>query len=412
MFVILAAGMLAQDIPATAGGSLSNDPVSAARPGKGDYLDLEAGVGYSTNPFLSLDSGTGRALGRISARVVHSRWTERSSTSLSAYGENITYLGRYGSQLLARATAHHDESVTETLRLFGDLDASLDRSGQLGTRFIGFPSVSPVEVTPTPGLPADSNVNVFADGRTYSFSGQGGAQLETSPRDQWTLRAGYSRSMFRSNAIDSNVSDIFGSVAYDRKIDEQTTVGGIITARHSDYDGPGKVRVITPQVTLRKSLSSQTTVEGAVGVSFARIENGAVTRDSTGLAANATLCHSGEADRLCASVSRDQQTSSIGGPVTALTASASYARKLDANQSLQFSLSASRYTQPVSSLLLPLSIGRSEYLNAAGSYSRKLGNRWYAGANVSARKLYRDGPDPKADLGGSLFLRYRLGDVG
>jgi hypothetical protein len=28
------------------------------------------------------------------------------------------------------------------------------------------------------------------------------------------------------------------------------------------------------------------------------------------------------------------------------------------------------------------------------------------------RALRQDGPDPETDIGGSLFLRYRLGDLG
>ena len=412
MFLLLIAGMAAQDVSATPKVALAGDGALPARTGQIDYVDFEAGAGYSTNPFLAVDSGSGRAFGRISAQVVHQRRSERSATSLTAYGENITYLGRYGSQQLLSVSGHHDESVDEKVRLFGDLNASLDRSGQLGTRFIAVPSFSPGTIVTTPALPDVQNVDVFVAGRTYRFSGQVGAQLTMSPRDRWTFRTGYSRSMLRGASIDTSYSDVFGSAAYDRELNERTSVGGILTARQLDYDGPGNVRVITPQVTGRMSLSQQTTLSGAIGVSLARIDDGTTITNSTGIAANASLCHTGQDGQFCASISRDQQTSSIGGPVRSTSASFSYGRKIDANQSLQFSLSAARSSPSVRSFVVPLTIGRSTYLNAAASYSRKLGSRWYSGLNVSTRKLNRDGPNPKPDVSGSIFLRYRLGDLG
>lgn len=412
MLLIILAGIAAQDVPASASAPATAETKTSDRKGKSDYVDVEAGVGYSTNPLLRGDLGLGQGFGRISVRGVHTRYTERSLTSLSAYGENVTYLGRYGSQQLISVAAHHDRSLSETWKVFGDLDASLDRSGQLSTRFIGFPTTIPTDIIGTPTLPDIQNVDVALNGRTYRFSGQLGAVLKLTPRDNWSFRGGYSRSTFRSNTLDSTTSDFFGSVGYDRLLDERTTVGSIVTVRHSDYDPTGNARVVTPQVTVRKSFSERTTLSGALGVSFARIDNGLTVRNSTGISANASLCRAGQGDSLCISVARDQQASSISGPVTSTSSSIGYFRTIDANQSIQLSASVGRYTRTDDTFLSPLSVGNSTYLNAAGSYSRKLGSRWYSGLNVSARKLYLDGPDPKADASGSVFLRYRFGDLG
>lgn len=412
MFLILAAGMIAQDVPASSGSSSATGSVSTTRKGKSDYVDLEAGVGYSSNPFLAIGAGTGRAYGRLSAHAVHNRWTERSTTSLSVYGENITYLGRYGSQLQGSVNAHHDVQMSELLKLFGDADASLDRSGQLGTRFISSASPLPNDVVTTPGLPFDPNVNVFAAGRTFRFSGQVGAQMTPSPRNSWTFRTGYSRSMFRNGVDDLTTADIFGSVAYSRRLDERTTVGAIVTGRQSDYDGPANVRSVTPQVTIHKNLSPRTTIDAAVGLSFVRFDSGTAVRNSTGLTASAAACHTGEKDQFCATFARDEQNSSIAGPAKSLSAGLSYGRQIDSRQSFQLSLSASRYSQQSQTFISPLAIGRSNYVAANATYSTKLRSRLYAGVNASARKLYRDGADPKPDVGGSIFLRFRLGDLG
>lgn len=62
-----------------------------------NYVDLQVGAGFSTNPRLGFTSQSS-AFGRISASGVHSWSTERSSTAIHGYIENTTYLRNYGSQ--------------------------------------------------------------------------------------------------------------------------------------------------------------------------------------------------------------------------------------------------------------------------------------------------------------------------
>jgi hypothetical protein len=57
------------------------------------------------------------------------------------------------------------------------------------------------------------------------------------------------------------------------------------------------------------------------------------------------------------------------------------------------------------------SFNRATYMRAVVNYSRRIGNRWFGGVNLSARKVAQTGPDPDADLGASIFIRYRFGDV-
>jgi hypothetical protein len=53
----------------------------------------------------------------------------------------------------------------------------------------------------------------------------------------------------------------------------------------------------------------------------------------------------------------------------------------------------------------------SSYYRAAAGYTRRISDRWFGGVNLAARKLAQSGPDPQADFNGSLFIRYRFGDV-
>jgi len=115
--------------------------------GESNYLDLEAGAGYSSNPSLSLVNNGGSAFGRISVHGVHSRVSARSTTLISAYAEDVTYTNHRGSQQSINVYAHHDAAVTEHARLFGDVSATYQEGGQLYTRVLGLPVIPPV----TPG---------------------------------------------------------------------------------------------------------------------------------------------------------------------------------------------------------------------------------------------------------------------
>ncbi|HSU68619.1 MAG TPA: hypothetical protein VLJ39_17190, partial [Tepidisphaeraceae bacterium] len=98
-----------------------------------DYIDLEAGLGFSTNPLLQLHSHS-TAFGRVSAYGVHSWETEQGSTTLTGYVENTTYFRDYGSKQIFDLGAHTNQRVSQTVTLFGDLDFSGDFAGQLSNR--------------------------------------------------------------------------------------------------------------------------------------------------------------------------------------------------------------------------------------------------------------------------------------
>src|SRR5947209_10917502 len=107
LFIFLA---LAQ--AATTGGPTAPASPDASGPkvnsGESNYLDLEAGVGYSSNPNLSIINDQGSAFGRISLHGVHSRVSARSTTLVSAYAENVSYTNHHGSQQSANLYGRHD----------------------------------------------------------------------------------------------------------------------------------------------------------------------------------------------------------------------------------------------------------------------------------------------------------------
>src|SRR6476469_7098593 len=95
--LILAAAALAAQAATPATSPSSTEPAKGPKVGQTSYLDIEGGVGYSSNPSLTIPS-EGGAFGRVSLHAVHARVTGRSTTVLSAYVSNSTYTSHQRSQ--------------------------------------------------------------------------------------------------------------------------------------------------------------------------------------------------------------------------------------------------------------------------------------------------------------------------
>jgi hypothetical protein len=411
--LLIVAALAAQAAPAAAPPA-STDPTAPVRTsGESNYVDLEAGAGYSSNPNLSIVNDQGSAFGRISVHAVHSRVSARSTTLLSAYAEDVSYTNHHGSQQSINLYGHHDAAVSEHVRLFGDVSATYQEGGQLDTRVLGLPLLPPVTpggtIVPPILLPPSGDF-LSITGREYSVSAHGGGIFALSARDSMTLSSGIDHVVFHSGVARTSYTTVPVSLAFDRQLTARATVGARVVAQDTEYAGPSSFRVITPQLTGRTQLGERINLDGAIGVSFARVDDGVTVRHSTGLAASADLCGQGEASFFCARVAADEETATTAGPARSLSAGVDYTQRLDADQTVQVSLGATHYSAPTS-VVIGRTFSSSTYYRAAASYSRRLGMRLYGGVNLAARKLTQNGPDPKTDLNGSLFIRYRFGDT-
>src|SRR5258708_26966278 len=109
---------------ATTGGSAAPTSTGATAPkatsGESNYVDLEAGAGYSSNPLLSIANDQGSAFGRLSLHAIHSRVSARSTTLLSAYAEDVSYTNHHGSQQSANDYGRHGAAGSRHVRFFVD----------------------------------------------------------------------------------------------------------------------------------------------------------------------------------------------------------------------------------------------------------------------------------------------------
>lgn len=398
--------------PAPSTSTTEGEPTEKRNIGQVTYLDLEGGVGYSTNPQLSFGTNRGAGDGYVSLHAVHTRITARTTTLLSAFAQETAYTRHFGSNQSLSVNARHDAAVSEKLRLFIDGNASYDKNGLLDTRILSIPSVPVLPGTPDipPQILPPGSDFLAVTGRHYYFSADAGGQLSLSPHDSLDFSSGVQRSVFRSRGADTGYWAIPAAIGYDRQLSPRADVGGRVAFVYTNYDGPTRIWTVTPQLTTSLRLSERMSLNGALGVSFASVDDGVQTRHSTGLAGSVALCNAGEHSHLCARASVDQQTATVAGPAKTISADLDYSRQLNANSSIALSVGGSHFSQPIS-VITGQSFSTSNYYRAAASYTRGFGHRLFGGVNFAARKVTERGPDPKADLNASLFIRYRFGDL-
>jgi hypothetical protein len=373
------------------------------------YLDLTGSLGYSTNPMLRTVDSQSSIFGRASARGVHMWNGERSSTSLSAFVEGTTYFNDYGVKSIFSLSGDTQRQVSERVRLFGSAGVSGDLAGQLSNRFLYVPPLPevPVEGEPPPVTVDDPDIFSFS-GRQYRVYAQGGAAIRVSPRGSLSLSGGAQRIFYTDEFFD-DYTTVFGNGSYNHSLSDRTTVGFNVGVRRTDYDNSSdNSTIINPGISVHTRLSEYWDVSGGVGVSFSDVERNGDNSNSTSLSFNGSVCNTTENDRFCGRVSRYSNSTSRSALVTTTSLGVDWFRKLDAAQTIQLSASVVRY---VADDELDDNF-KTNHFRLAGSYSRTISGRLSAGADVGVRALRRDGVDPDTDFSGSLFVRYRVGDLG
>lgn len=373
------------------------------------FLDLEAGLGYSSNPLLRIDDSEGSAYGRISAYGFTSWNSERSSTTLSAYAENTSYFQRFGNRQLFDLNATHSRQASETIRLFGQAGFSADFGAQLSSRFVGLPVDTPAQPLIPPSLVVVINPDLTAvNQRQYRINGQGGINISLSARDTFGATLGAQRFFYpgESALTDFNLYD--ATTSWRRQINERFSAGVRGIASYADYANGRSILSYGPQLTGDVQLAENLQLSAAVG--FVRTERDLGANfgmdSSTDLALDGSLCRTVEVDRLCIQAARRNQSSVLGASPASTSVSGTFSRRLSARDNVQASVAYVR-----SGDAPEVGLGKQQFFTLAGAYDRRLSDRLSAGVSLAARKLSVTGPDPRSDIGGSIFIRNRFGSV-
>ena len=378
-------------------------------------LDLSVGLGASSNPSLRL-GGQSSLFGRFSARGTQEWQSERTTTSLSAYAENTTYSTGSRSQQIFDLRAASVHAVSSTLSIFGNLSFQGDVNGQLSNRFASAaPDLAPPPPDQSPPVILDDATFIGLGGRQYRLSGQIGLSMRANERSTVSLSAGAQRNFTSGSQSNSNLSSYFATAAYGYQLNERTSAGFSTNVRFQNSDNGLSSTVINPLLTVSRTFSDQLQGTAAIGLLLTRQKQVSGGSDSSiDPSFSFDLCRRGDRDRLCGRLSRDARNSlSVGfGPQTdslviSTLAGIDYSRQLDANQSIQASMSAAHSSTKYSG---GDNLQRT-YLTFLVGYDRKIRERLAVGVNAGARRLFQDGRDPKTDINASGYLRYRLGDI-
>jgi hypothetical protein len=379
------------------------------------FADIEAGLGYSSNPLLQIQ-GRSSAFARVSLRAVHSWNSERGSTSVSGFVENTTYLrGGYGSKQIFSLNARTQQAVSEKVSVFGDLAFSGDIAGQLSNRFV---TPVPVGTPPPPDTnpPPGTNPEFFNfSGRQYRLIGTVGTSIATSARSSVSLSAGASHGFFTGSNKVADYSTYQGTFGYNHQLSEPTWIGATVSVTREDFAGSDYANVINTAATIRTQLGQNISANGSIGILAVYDHRGGVNEHSYSPSFSGSLCATGERSLLCANISRDasvplgfgQNQASRGASINT-NLGVNYSRSLGLGETIRAALTATQDS----------TVGRvlntrftSTYVSGLVGYDRKVGRRLFAGVSAGARKLYQNGPDPRTDFNGSVYLRYRLGDL-
>jgi hypothetical protein len=385
--------------------SVAASPANAQS--KTTYIDIDGGLGYSTNPRLEYGDDTESVFARASIQAYHAWTTERSVTALTAFVENSTYFDNIGSQQLFDLGARRDSRVSERTSIFGSLNFSGDFGGQLGTRLTSFPTqtVVPQPVGPGPITVLDPDLISFR-GRQYRLSGEAGLTRSLSARDSLSLSLGAEKTFFSDDLAELDFFSYKANGAYNRQLNEKFTAGAQLGIQRTEFEG-GSTTSFNPQITGRLRLSQQWDASAAVGVNHVRRDLNGVSSNSTGLSFDASLCRTLAAGSICAQAARLSQSTALQNVLQTTSASLHLTQRLDEKQTVQAALNFSHS----SGLRGVTDASDSTYYSLTSSYQRKIKDRLSLGGNASLRKLNRAGIDPKLDASVSISLRYRLGDL-
>ena len=352
---------------------------------------------------------------RCRRRGVHAWGWRAEPTSLSAFVEGTSYFNEYGVKSIFSRRGDTQRQVSEKVSLFGSAGVSGDIAGQLSNRFLYVPPVAGSagsEVPPPPVTVNDPDVFSFT-GRQYRVYGQAGASIRTSAAGQpVACRVAPSAPSTRTTC--STITPTSSRTA-------RTTIrcpsGRLSDSRSArparDYDDSSdNSTIINPAVTVRTLLSESWDASGGGRRLLLRRGGSARRKQTTRPTCRSTarICRT-TGDRpllrtrlaLCHIAPQGRRWSRP--PPSASTGSRSSTRIRRCN------------CRPASCATI-LQLANSRQFQIAPLpprgqlFSRRIGQRLSVGADIGARALRQDGPDPDTDISGSLFVRYRLGDLG
>lgn len=407
-------------------------------------VELGAGGGYNSNPFLIEGADTGSAVLEVSAQPTISIEEERATTLISGYARHQEYLSRYGGATSLGSQATHTSrlSARTTVRANAFLDSSiLGNPAFAGPVFLppgtgpgvvpgvpGTPLVPPTGVPVVPGAGGPTVIDPVLDptlidigllgtqARRTSYGAGLGLDLTPGARDTLSFNVSAQRSTLDENIIGGRFNQYIANASYSRQLTETLSLGVQGTVSHVDYDDAPDATIYQPQLIFTARVSPTWTLSGSVGVAITEAGSGlgpggivVPSTTSTNFAGSLTACREQARSNLCLSGSRAAAASGFGGVQNFTTLAADYRYQLAERDGITAQLNYSRADGG------QFQFGDSEILSATGGWTRQLDERLRFSVNGGYRGLWIqnsifDTGGRRSDVFGLATIGYRLGN--
>jgi hypothetical protein len=388
---------------------LTFSATSAAAQASDYVIDLRAGAGIASNPFLLPE---GKAAGFLNFELLP-EWrlsTERAITVLRGRLGADAYPGGtgYEPQLGLSAILQRNERLTERLSYEASLELESSRGNGIGLASIS-PGADPVaggdiEVPFGTTVIPDPDLLVGNDEQRHSVRAAAAVRYRMSEIDNIEAGGGFIRSVYPGSTIFNDFNSIELRAVYDRAVNERTSAGARLSTQSINMKGSmGSFHVVNPQLTGRYRLSEIWTIEGAAGLLFVSYEQGIAPTGSTATASGELrLCRRSPTASFCASMLRDATSSGSSGVVQRTTFDAYYTRTIDRNTNIKGRAIVGSFEDVVSGAA-PAALGDRQYRAITGAVERRLGSRVIGFVSGVAESSHSEA------LGSATNLRFQIG---
>lgn len=398
-------------------------------------LDLNAAIGYATNPFLIDGSNTDSGYGEITIAPRLDISEALGTGRIGVYYRRQQYFRRYSENEDYGANASANMRLSQVLSIRGALSYDSSIIGGADTLSIPGTGIVPGGGLPgggtgvDPGTPIGGGIGgggiisnpIGGDvgllglrQRRNSLTGTVGATMTPSARDTWTLDLNAARIRYPNDRFGLDYKSYGGVAGYSRAIDETLSLGAQVAVTQVDYASDAfapDTLILQPELTITKRFAGDWTLTGAAGVSITENDLPSGKESSTALSGSLRACHTGPRADFCAAIARAAAATGFGGVQQTTSGSLSYAYRLDEQTTVRADGSYSRVANAVvfSEDDTVLTGDGQDFVSVGLNVDRRISPRLSLTGGVSYRDSFTDGFNPAADFGARVGVQYALG---
>jgi hypothetical protein len=370
-------------------------------------VDVQAALGYSTNPFLQDGDDSGAAFSEITIQPQLLYQDDVGDAALIGHYRRNDYFSRFGSTDSYGAEANAQRRLSPLVTLRGGLsyDSSILGQGTAGLVSVVDPTVvSPLPTTPLPGSPDIALLGLRE--RQETLGASIGAAWRLSTRDTVTTDVSANKLNYGADALTSSRT-ISGAIGYSRALSERTSVGlqgsaSWVNFQRTGYSGT----YYQPQLTLTRQVSPTISLNAAAGLLFVTSKTNLSTTRTTGFSGNLSACKQGDRSATCLRASSGAQPSGLGDVSRQQSIGVDYSYRVREHDTLRASLDYSRTQQTSPLLRLP----NTSFVTGLAAYEHGFSRTIFGGISGGYRTVSGAGLDRRSDANVRIFVRSRWGE--